>query len=111
MIYGERFEEALGSAAPSPLDEGPKVFFDAQDPDAHGTFLRWRERNRRGYVISRRLPSNAMLHRADCGHFEHGDQSVSLMRTMKVCSQSKRELEAWARENIRGRLKRCRSCM
>ena len=52
-----------------------------------------------------------MLHRTFCGHFEHGDKSASLTRTMKVCSGSKRELEEWARENIRVRLKRCRSCM
>ena len=52
-----------------------------------------------------------MLHRTFCGHFEHGDKSASLTRTMKVCSESKSELEEWARENIRVRLKRCRSCM
>ncbi|HSK84776.1 MAG TPA: hypothetical protein VK902_15460 [Rubrobacter sp.] len=62
-------------------------------------------------MISRRSASHAMLHRTYCGHFEHGDKSASLTRTMKVCSQTKGELEAWAREHIGGRLKRCRSCM
>jgi hypothetical protein len=66
----------------------------AREPDAHGKFLRWRERNRSGYMISRRSPSDAMLHRTYCGHFEHGDKSASLTRTMKVCSRSKCELEA-----------------
>ena len=98
-------------AAPSPPEEGLEVFFDAHDPDAHGKFLRWRERSRGGYVISRRSPSDAMLHRTYCGHFEHGDKSASLTRTMKVCSRSRRELEDWAREYVRGRLKRCRSCL
>jgi len=52
-----------------------------------------------------------MLHRAHCGHFEHGDKSASLTRTMKACSQNREELEAWAREHVGGRLKKCRSCM
>jgi hypothetical protein len=30
---------------------------------------------------------------------------------MKVCSENKRELEGWARENLRGRLERCKDCM
>jgi hypothetical protein len=98
-----------GVTGPSPED--PQVFFDSYDSDAHGRFLGWRERNRRGYVISRRSPSDAMLHRAYCGHFEHGEKSASLTRTMKVCSQHKGELEAWARENLRASPKRCRSCM
>jgi hypothetical protein len=56
-------------------------------------------------------PRLCVTHRSCCGHFEHGDKSARLTRTMKVCSESKRELEEWARENIRVRLKRCRSCM
>jgi|SRR5215211_532155 len=35
------------------------------------TLLRWRERNRRGYVICRRSARDAMLHRTYRGHFEH----------------------------------------
>jgi hypothetical protein len=62
-------------------------------------------------VISRRSPADGMLHRADCGHFEHGDKSASLTRTMKVCSQDKAELEGWAREKMSRGVKRCRSCM
>ncbi len=88
-----------------------EVFFDAQDTGAHSKFIMWIERNQRGYVISRRSPSDAMLHRSYCGHFKHGDKSASLTRTMKVCSLDKRELEGWAREYISDRLKRCRSCM
>ena len=49
-----------------------------------------------------------MLHRAHCGHFEHGDKSASLTR---ICSQKREELEVWAREHVVGRLKWCRSCM
>jgi hypothetical protein len=87
-----------------PSIEDPEVFFDAYDQDAHGKFLRWRERNQRGYVISRRSASDAMLHRTYCGHFEHGDKSASLTRTMKVCSNNKGDLEGWARENLAARL-------
>jgi hypothetical protein len=88
-----------------------EIFFDAYDTEAHEKFLRWRERNRRGYVVSRRSASDAMLHRTYCGHFEHGDKSASLTRTMKVCSQERVELEAWARKHVGDRLKKCRSCM
>ena len=91
--------------------EDPEIFLDAYDTEAHSKFLRWRERNSRGHVISRRSATEAMIHRASCGHFEHGDKSASMTRTMKVCSQNKEELEAWRRENIGDRLKRCRSCM
>ena len=45
------------------------------------------------------------------GHFEHGDKSANLPRIMKVGSQNREELEAWARERVGVRLKRCRSCM
>jgi hypothetical protein len=98
-------------ASTSTSREGYLIFYDAYDPDAHGKFLRWRERHLSGYVISRRSPSEAMIHQADCGHFEFGDESVSLTRTMKVCSASRRELEAWARENTKAGLRWCRSCM
>jgi hypothetical protein len=64
-----------------------------------------------GYVISRRSPSDAMIHQAGCGHFEFGDESVSLTKTMKICSVSRRELEAWAHENMKAGLRWCRSCM
>ena len=102
----------LASEGVARLDrEDPEIFFDSYDQDAHEKFLRWRERNRGGYVVSRRSASDAMLHRTYCGHFEHGDKSASLTRTMKVCAESKGELEAWARGNVGGRLKRCRSCM
>jgi hypothetical protein len=94
-----------------PTISAVETSFDGYDLDALGKFLRWRERNRRGYVISCRSASDAMLHRAYWGHFEHGDKSASLRRTMKVCSQEREELEAWARENVGARLKRCRSCM
>jgi hypothetical protein len=91
--------------------EDPEIFFDAYDPEAHGKFLRWRGRNRRGYVISRRSAGVAKLHRAYCGHFEHGDKSASLTRTMKVCSNDRGDLAGWARENLTAKLEHCRSCM
>jgi hypothetical protein len=43
-------------------------------------------------------------------HFEHGDKSARLARAMKACSQNREDLEAWAREHVGGRLKKCRSC-
>ncbi len=103
--------EQEDSAPSSASQQGWEIFFDAFDPDAHSKFLRWRERNPRAYVISRRSPNDAMLHRAYCGHFEHGDKGASLTRTMKVCSRDKGEVEGWARGNIETKLKRCRSCM
>jgi hypothetical protein len=109
-VEGSKTDTASPASA-STSQEGYLVFYDAYDPDAHGKFLTWRERNLIGYVISRRSPSDAMIHQADCGHFEFGDESVSLTKTMKVCSASRRELEAWARENTKAGLRWCRSCM
>jgi hypothetical protein len=88
-----------------------EILFDAEDQNAHGKFLSWIERNQRGYVVSRRSRSAAMLHRSYCGHFKHGDESASLTRVMKACSTDKQELESWARENVEKRLKRCRDCL
>jgi hypothetical protein len=95
----------------SQRSEGYVTFYDAYDAHAHDKFIRWIERNQRGYVISRRSPSDAMIHQAYCGHFKHGDTSASLTRTMKVCSTSRRELDRWARENLDTALRTCRSCM
>ena len=89
-----------------------ETFFDSWDADAHDKFVKWRDHNQRGYVVNRRSPSNAMIHRASCGHFVFApDEPVSLTRTMKICSLDKRELEGWARENTIAGLRRCRSCM
>ena len=82
-----------------PSDD-PEIFFDAYDTEAHGKSLRWRELNSRGYVISRRSATDAILHRAYRSHFEHGDKSTNLTRTMKVSSQNREDLEAWAREHV-----------
>jgi hypothetical protein len=109
------FDDSKTDTAPpastSTSREGYLIFYDAYDPDAHGKFLRWRKRHLSGYVISRRSPSDAMIHQASCGHFEFGDENVSLTKTMKICSASRRGLEAWARENIKAGLRWCRSCM
>jgi hypothetical protein len=56
------------------------------------------------------MPEVGGLRRAYCGHFEHGDKSASLTRTMKIFSQNREELEAWSREHM-GRFERCRNCM
>ena len=89
-----------------------ETFFDSWDADAHDKFVKWKDRNQRGYVINRRSPSDAMIHRASCFHLVFdSDEPVRLTRTMKVCSLDKRELEAWARENTKAGLRRCRSCM
>lgn len=104
--------DTVRSPTPHPqASEGYVIFYDAHDAGAHKKFIRWVERNQRGYVISRRSPSDAMIHQAYCGHFKHGDKSASLTRTMKVCSNDKGDLEGWARENLMARLKRCKSCM
>lgn len=102
---------ARSSTPPSRASEGYVVFYDAHDASAHDKFIRWVERNQRGYVISRRSPGDAMVHQAYCGHFKHGDKSASLTRTMKICSNNRDDLEGWARENLTAKLKRCRSCM
>lgn len=88
-----------------------RTFSDTQYQDAHDDFIRWKESNPKGFVINYRSASNAMLHRAHCGHFIFSsDDAVSLTDKPKVCSTDRRELETWARENTK-ELKKCRSCM
>jgi hypothetical protein len=87
---GESSETTARNPIPSSqASERYVVFYDAYDPDAHDKFIGWVERNQRGYVIGRRSSGDAMIHQAYCGHFKHGDESVSLTRTMKVCSTNK----------------------
>lgn len=103
-----------GARTPTPASqpgEGYVVFYDAYDASAHDKFIKWIERNQSRYVVSRKSSNDATIHHAYCGHFKHGDKSASLTRTMKVCSASRRELDAWARENLGTALRACRSCM
>lgn len=109
---GKTSETGARSSTPSSQpSEGYVIFYDTYDADAHDKFVRWIERNQSRYVVSRKSSRDATIHHAYCGHFKHGDKSASLTRTMKVCSASRRELDAWARENLGTALRTCRSCM
>jgi hypothetical protein len=79
--------------------------------DEHG-FLVWRNRHWQGFVVNcYRKPSSAylLLHKSDCDslvrHEHYTDRDY-----IKVCSDSRSELEAWAREEVGGELSRCGEC-
>ncbi|MDP9438862.1 MAG: hypothetical protein M3P49_08970 [Actinomycetota bacterium] len=92
-----------------------KVFADALGESAHEEYKRWKERHESdGYVINRRSRSEAVLHRAGCGHLTDDfgpGVTVSLTAKPKYCSTDRRELERWAHDNPNKELKRCGSCM
>jgi hypothetical protein len=90
------------------------VFSDEQHQSAHEDFVRWIDSNYdEGYVINLKSSRGAMIHRASCGHFKHGNKSHSLTAAPKVCFQDRRAYDSWASENREHAqsLRRCPDCM
>jgi hypothetical protein len=75
-------------------------------------FQSWLSRHWRGYVVNchrRPSPDYLVLHIADCGSLtRHGNYTTK--DYIKVCSDSRWELDRWARDEVRGSLQRCGEC-
>ena len=86
-------------------------FTDKGHRDAQAEFVRWQERNPRGYVLNLSSRKAAMMRRSLCSHVaDYSDEKVSLTAKPKLCSTEAQELsDLCKRENLV--LKRCRSCL
>jgi hypothetical protein len=79
--------------------------------DEHG-FLVWRNRHWQDFIVNcYRKPSSAylVLHRADCGSLVR-HENYTTRDYIKVCGETRSELDRWAREEIGGELTRCQEC-
>lgn len=86
------------------------IFIDDDDG-----YLQWVYGHRDGYVVNcfrSKGPGYLLLHRADCRTIT-GSPTVGDTWTgdyIKVCSDSRLDLQRWAREEVGGRLKPCGLC-
>lgn len=83
--------------------------FNATNDKYGHNYKQFRRSHPYWYVINVKSNDEMMLHRVDCNHFEFG-RSVNLAANAKLCAETKRELEAWAR--AKGiKLENCRTCL
>ena len=78
-------------------------FQDRNGLSLHDEFQAWRKRHRRGFFLSFRKKSKALIHTSECDHFGNFEWSVdeiptwgSLATSRKVCSANQAELLFWA---------------
>jgi len=78
--------------------------------NADRDYATWLEHHPNGYVLNpREGGQQPMLHRAGCIHIEHGDD-YRITERVKVCSDHRADVEAWARENGHGQVVPCSDC-
>lgn len=88
-----------------------EIYHETKDRSANDAFVRWRDGNSDGLFVNRRSPSQIMLHRSDCDHFDFNEkEKISLTKNMKVCSTDRWELESWAKVNGTQALRYCSHC-
>jgi hypothetical protein len=80
----------------------------------HQELQRWRTENSSGYIINVKSSTNAMLHTSECrihfGDVNITEERYNLGNKTKICSNDKSELIEWAKKEIDGILKECKSC-
>jgi hypothetical protein len=76
-------------------------------------FFSWQDQHSDGFFINTERnpsPNYLVLHMPGCGHFK-GAPSVHWTKDyIKVCAESRPELERWADESVGGEVTLCRSC-
>lgn len=70
-------------------------------------FAKWRREHPEGFFINYGSPSDIMLHRQSCRHFDFR-KPVGLTSYKKVCSTDRQELVRWAATH--GSLRFCSTC-
>ena len=93
------------------LTARPQSFMLFQDDD--DGFFDWIEGNPDGYFINcerNPKPTYLVLHRPQCPHFKGAPELHWTKGYVKVCSESRAELEDWARDTVGGDVTLCRTC-
>ncbi len=68
-------------------------------------YVSWLERHPRGFVVNCHKspsPKYLMLHCADCGMINSERGNHTTHQYIKLCSIQKKQLETWARNEIKG---------
>ena len=76
-------------------------------------FHDWLDQNPDGYFVNcdREPKSNYLvLHVSSCPHFDRSPKVKWTTAYVKLCSESRADLEEWADETVRGELTLCRDC-
>jgi hypothetical protein len=88
-------------------ESGDVISFDEM-PQKRDDFLRWRRRNREGFVLNEKRMTDFMLHRASCDALEaHTEQALG---NPKHCSTDRRALLKFA-EDRSALPSRCQICV
>jgi hypothetical protein len=83
--------------------------------DQDQEYLGWKRDNPRGFIVNCERnpgPSYLLLHRVSCPMLANLSSKAKHWTKdyIKVCSLDRAELERWARDTIRGKLKPCQFC-
>jgi hypothetical protein len=81
--------------------------------DDDAGYRAWIYRNLSGYVVNAARtpdPDDLVLHRATCDTISPATGASWTQDYVKVCSQSRFELESWARESVGGTVTPCAHC-
>lgn len=75
--------------------------------DAEARYLAWLAANPTGWVVNttrRPDPEYLVLHRATCASISTAHANYTTHGYMKVCAQTRADLEAWGRDHVRGQV-------
>jgi hypothetical protein len=77
-------------------------------------FFAWQDENPEGFFINtyrNPSPNYLVLHKSGCSHFKGSpDLQWTTGDQVKLCSQSRSELERWAKDTVDGRITLCGTC-
>ncbi len=90
------------------MNEQYKVF-DNRDRNSSDNFQSWMESNTGKFFINYVSSNDLMLHKVPCSHFVFR-KAVDLAAHKKICSSNRQELEKWAENNSKIKLRICSTC-
>jgi DNA phosphorothioation-dependent restriction protein DptH len=79
-------------------------------------YLTWLRDHREGFVLNCKrtpTPDYVVLHKATCPHISMADSSMTSWTNhyIKVCSEARDVLTAWANQEVGGQVRSCKSCL
>jgi hypothetical protein len=113
--YPQLFEKndagiRLRTESPMLDDVDPNIQIFKDDDEG---FFEWLDANPDGYVINtnrKPTPNYLVLHVPSCPHFKGGDHLHWTKDYVKICSDSRDQLEEWAADVVGGEITLCPSC-
>ena len=79
----------------------------------HAQFQEWRQKHPEGFFLNRKTSANALLHTSLCDHPGNTEWGAEIRQSLtakqKICAETVRELEEWAKGNGVA-VEECRDC-